>query len=114
MVNTCGDCNNPNQNGNMPQYNIMASPLDQLIHKQVNARDYVFRPNNLPTMTLAELGDKEKARMDEAKMKEEEAKQNQEDDDSDNEEVADRKTLQARGWDDWKDLNEKGSGNKKR
>ena len=34
--------------------------------------------------------------------------------DSDDEEVHDRKTLKARHWDDWKDENEKGGGNKMR
>jgi hypothetical protein len=113
MINSCGDCN-VNKPNTQSQMVITPSPLDQFIDRQVNARDYIFRPTNLPTMTLDEFAEKEMVRMNEAKLKEEEAKQNQEDDDSDKEEVADRKTLQARGWDDWKDLNEKGSGNKKR
>jgi len=113
MINSCGDCN-VNKPNTQSQMVISPSPYDQFIDRQVNARDYIFRPTNLPTMTLDEFAEKEMARMNEAKLKEEEAKQNQEDDDSDNEEVADRKTLKARAWDDWKDLNEKGSGNKKR
>ena len=32
--------------------------------------------------------------------------------DSENEEVCDKKNLKARAWDDWKDENEKGGGNK--
>ncbi len=111
MTNSCGDCNNTKKE---TLQNTIVSPYDQLIHKQVNARDYAFRPNNMPTMTLDEFAAKEMVRMNEAKLKEEEAKLNQEDDDSDNEEVADRKTFKARAWDDWKDLNEKGAGNKKR
>jgi hypothetical protein len=88
------------------------STIDALIEKQLYIRDYVFRPNNLPTMTLDEFAAKEKARMDEQTRMEEEAKKNQPNDDSDDEEVADMKTYKAREWDDWKDLNEKGSGNK--
>lgn len=80
----------------------------------MNIRDYILRPTNLPTMTLQEFAEKEKTRMAEAKLAEEEAKKNQENDDSEDEEVADRKTYKARAWDDWKDENEKGSGNKKR
>jgi len=34
--------------------------------------------------------------------------------DSEDEKVADMKTYQAREWDDWKDLNPKGSGNTKK
>ncbi len=65
-------------------------------------------------MTLDEFAEKEKGRMAEAKQMEEEAKKNQPNDDSDDEEVADRKTYEARVWDDWKDLNEKGAGNKRK
>jgi immunoglobulin-binding protein 1 len=110
MINSCGDCSSHNHT---TPNDMVVSPYDQLIHKQVKARDYVFRPNNLPTMTLDEFAQKEMARMDEAKLKEEEAKLNMEDDDSDKEEVAERKTYKARAWDDWKDLNEKGAGNKR-
>ena len=35
-----------------------------------------------------------------------------EDEDSDNEEVSDKKTYKARDWDDWKDDHPKGSGNR--
>jgi immunoglobulin-binding protein 1 len=63
-------------------------------------------------MTLDEFAEKEKARMLEQERMQEEAKKNQPNDDSDDEEAADRKTYEARAWDDWKDLNEKGSGNK--
>lgn len=31
--------------------------------------------------------------------------------DSDNEDIQDQKTLEARNWDDWKDEHNKGSGN---
>ncbi len=65
-------------------------------------------------MSIDEFAEKEKARMAEAKLMEEEAKKNQPNDDSDDEEVAERKTYQARAWDDWKDMHEKGSGNKKK
>lgn len=88
--------------------------LNDQIHNKLNVREQVFRPNNLPTLTLEEFAEREKARMQEQELKAQEAQQNAEDDDSDNEETADRKTYKAREWDDWKDLNDKGSGNTKR
>ncbi len=96
-----------------PHSDVYTIPtLDSLIEKQLYIRDYVFRPSNPTTMTLDEFADKEKARMDEQKILEEEAKKNQPNSDSEDEDVADFKTYKARAWDDWKDLNEKGSGNK--
>ncbi len=83
--------------------------------KRINVRDQVFRPTNLPVMTLEEFAVKEKARMDEMKKQEEEAKKKQaEEEDSDDEQVGDLKRLKERDWDDWKDLHEKGGGNKKK
>ena len=86
--------------------------VDNIINNKVNVMDNVFRPTNLPTMTLDEFAEKEKARMAEMERQQEEAKLNQPGDDSDDEKVADEKTYKAREWDDWKDMNEKGSGNK--
>jgi immunoglobulin-binding protein 1 len=88
--------------------------VDDHIYNKLNVRENVFRPTNLPVMTLDEFATKEKARMEEQERQQEEAKKNMPNDDSDDEETADRKTYEARYWDDWKDLNEKGSGNKRR
>lgn len=92
--------------------NSKVSFLNDKIFSQLNSRDLIFRTNNLPTMTLDEFAEKEKAKMDEMKQMEEEAKKNKPNDDSDDEQVAEMKTLKARDWDDWKDLHEKGGGNK--
>lgn len=73
----------------------------------------MFKPGyNMPTMTLEEFGDMEyKDAMErEARMKEIEGEP--EDSDSDKEEVSERKRIKAAAWDDWKDENEKGSGNR--
>ena len=86
--------------------------IDNIISNKLNVRDNVFRPTNLPTMTLDEFAEKEKVRMLEMEKQQEEAKLNKPNEDSDDEIVADEKTYKAREWDDWKDLNEKGSGNK--
>lgn len=51
-------------------------------------------------------------RMKEEEAKAEEHKQNKSDSDSDKEEVDDKKKKKARDWDDWKDENPKGSGNR--
>ena len=88
--------------------------LNDQIHNKLNIREQVFRPTNLPTLTLAEFAEREKARMEEQELKAQEAQLNADDEDSDNEEAANRKTYKAREWDDWKDLNDKGSGNTKR
>jgi len=99
----------------LTQYNQFdASSLDHLMSRQLNVRDQVFRPTNLPVMTLDEFAAKEIKRMDEQKQMEEEAKKNQPDENSDDENVADMKRIKERDWDDWKDLNEKGGGNKKK
>ncbi len=88
--------------------------LNDQIHNKLNVREQVFRPTNLPTLTLAEFADREKERMEEQELQAKQSQLNVEDDDSDNEEAGNRKTYKAREWDDWKDLNDKGSGNKKR
>jgi hypothetical protein len=88
--------------------------LNEQIHNKLSTREQVFRPNNLPTLTLAEFGDREKARMEEQELIAKQTQLNAEDEDSDNEETANRKTYKAREWDDWKDQNDKGSGNIRR
>lgn len=89
--------------------------LEKGIQIHNNIRDQVFQPSNLPVMTLDEFAEKEKQRMLEAEEQQEEAKKRQAlEDDSDDEGNADRKTLKAREWDDWKDDHEKGSGNRMR
>jgi immunoglobulin-binding protein 1 len=78
----------------------------------------VFQPGfSQPTMTLEEFGDKEYKKMMEANEQQKkmaELTKAQEDEDSDKDEINDVKTKKARDWDDWKDANEKGAGNKKR
>lgn len=109
------DSGNTSYDFYLTQYNHFdASSLDHLMSRQLNVRDQVFRPTNLPVMTLDEFAAKEIKRMDEQKQMEEEAKKNQPDENSDDENVADMKRLKERDWDDWKDLNEKGGGNKKK
>lgn len=88
--------------------------INEQIHNKLSVREQVFKPNNLPTLTLAEFAEREKARMEEQELQAQQSQLNAEDDDSDNEETANRKTIKAREWDDWKDLNDKGSGNTKR
>lgn len=99
---------------NIVQTHNTVSIYDKQIERKVYARDYVFRPTNLPTMTLDEFAEKAKKEMDEQKRMEEEAKKNAPNEDSEDEEVADAKTYKAREWDDWKDSVEKGGGNKKK
>jgi immunoglobulin-binding protein 1 len=66
----------------------------------------------MPTLTLDEFAEREMARMEEATEKQKQYQENKSDSDSENEEVSDKKTYKAREWDDWKDLNDKGSGNR--
>lgn len=99
---------NPNNNCNPNR----VTAINDQINKKLNVREQVFRNPNMPTLTLAEFADREMARMEEATAKQNEYQQNKTDSDSENEEVSDKKTYKAREWDDWKDLNEKGSGNK--
>lgn len=89
---------------------VDATALDANINRASVVKETAFISSNQPTMTLAEFADKEMARMKE----QEERQQNAPvvDDDSDNEEVADRKQKEAREWDDWKDTVERGGGNK--
>ena len=92
-----------------PLYNLR-------IKEELQSR--VFQPGfSQPTMTLEEFGEKEKGRMMEMEKQQKiaaEMNKAEEDEDSDKDEKSDRKTMKDRSWDDWKDENEKGAGNKKR
>ncbi len=91
-------------------------PLYNMKAKE-EARGNVFRPTNQPTMSLAEYADQASAMFGEMEknQKEAEAFRAAEDaKDQDTDEITDKKTLEERAWDDWKDDNEKGGGNKKR
>lgn len=95
----CGDC----------------TDINKLIDNKINTKEQVFRNPNPTTMTLDEFADKQIIMMQEQKIAEEQSKvrQKAEEDFSDNdEEIDDRRKKEKRAWDDWKDLNEKGAGNK--
>lgn len=63
-------------------------------------------------MTMDEFAELQRKRMEEHHEKELQHEREKSDDDSDKEEVADKKTKKAREWDDWKDDHPKGSGNR--
>jgi len=88
--------------------------LDDKINAYTNVRDKVFKNRNMPTMSLDEFADKQIAQMEEDKIKQKEweAENKIEEEDEDREINVNNKTRADREWDDWKDLNEKGSGNK--
>ena len=106
VVKTFEDPNQKNKNSHK------CTVINDQISKQLNVREQVFRNPNMPTLTLDEFADREMARMEEATANQNEAQANKTDSDSEDEEVANKKTYKAREWDDWKDLNDKGSGNK--
>jgi hypothetical protein len=103
---TCNNCSEIYNNGHQ------CSSLNDRIEKNLNIREKVFRNPNMPTLTLAEFADREMARMKEDEEKQKEYQLNKSGSDSEDDEVANKKTYKAREWDDWKDLNPKGSGNK--
>lgn len=83
----------------------------------------VFRPDHrLPTMSLEEFADKERAEAEERGRREAEAEAGKpvsyktllEQGREDEEDEVDRSTLKDRKWDDWKDNISKGVGNTKR
>lgn len=95
----CNDCTN----------------LNTIIDNRINVKDMIFRNANAPTMTLDEFADKQIVLMEEQKEMEAQSKARQanEEELSDaDEEVDDRRKQEKRAWDDWKDLNQKGGGNK--
>lgn len=91
-------------------------PTFKIVSKKEEIRQGVFRPSHsLPTYTVEEWGDIEVAN---AVKKENERKEaeivkarQKADEDSDGDEAADRETMEKRRWDNWRDLNNKGSGN---
>lgn len=91
--------------------------LNSVIDNKLNYKDIVFKNSNPTQMTLDEFADKQIVYMNEQKEMEERSKamqQNEEDLSDADEEVDDRRKKEKRAWDDWKDLNEKGGGNKNR
>jgi len=99
----------PNQNNNNAH---KCTVINDQIGQKLNVREQVFRNPNMPTLTLAEFADREMARMEEATENQNQAQANKSDSDSEDDEVSNKKTYKAREWDDWKDINPKGSGNK--
>lgn len=101
--------------GPPPGSNGMPSSF-RIISNREQEREKVFRPgHSLPTYTVEEWGEIETKQMMEQAMKEKEkeiaAKRKKDEEDSDGDEVVDRETIEARRWDNWKDDNNKGSGN---
>jgi len=88
--------------------------IDDKVEAYTNVRDKVFFNRNTPTMTLDEFADKQIVMMEEDKrMQAQFEKENKiEYEDEDLEKHVDNQNRADREWDDWKDLNEKGSGNK--
>ncbi|CAH0475966.1 unnamed protein product [Peronospora belbahrii] len=92
----------------------------QLEMRRETIRSGVFKPGHrLPTMTLNEYADHEVANAVERQKREEEAPKGPrrydqlvEDGDEDNDALVEEATYKDRAWDDWKDANEKGIGNK--
>lgn len=88
----------------------------KIVSKKEEIRQGVFRPSHsLPTYTVEEWGEIELAN---AVKKEKEGREAEvvrarqaAEEDSDGDEVADRETMQKRSWDNWRDENNKGSGN---
>ena len=86
--------------------------INDQINKKLNIREQVFRNANPTTLTLDEFADREMGRMEEATANAKQSQIDADDSNSDDEAISDKKTYKAREWDDWKDLNDKGSGNK--
>lgn len=104
----CGDCM---KFGNRD----LVGMNDQVIRQELKER--VFQPgHSVPTMTLDSFADGEIEFMNQQealkKQNEEEALRNPVDEDK--EEFNEEKTRNDRAWEDWKDDNEKGGGNKMR
>lgn len=95
----CNDCTN----------------VENIIDNKLNYKDKVFRNPNPTTMTMDEFAELQMKTMEENQVKEQisSVKKAEEDELSDaDEEVDARRKKEKRDWDDWKDLNEKGMGNK--
>lgn len=93
----------------------------QMEMRRETIRSGVFKPGHrLPTMSLEEYADREVADAMERQKREEEAptgprryEQLVEDGDEDDAALVEEAAYKDRAWDDWKDANEKGIGNKK-
>ncbi|CAI5720941.1 unnamed protein product [Hyaloperonospora brassicae] len=93
----------------------------QMEMQRETIRSGVFQPGHrLPTMSLAEYADREVADATERQKNAQEAPQGPrryeqlvEDGDEDDEALVEEAVYKDRAWDDWKDANEKGIGNKK-
>ena len=106
-------------NGKIQPVNI---PQQTILRQDIS--NTVFRPSwNQPTMTLAELGERERAEAiqrsetqtlaeAEAKFKPRRYDQLEKDGMEDNEELVEASAKLDRDWDDWKEENPRGSGNK--
>jgi len=110
---------NPEQPYMISNENHGCHKCDPLYNQKAKeeARQNVFRATNQPTMSLAEYADQASAMFDKMEKNQQEANEAravEEAKDQDLDEIVDRKTLEERAWDDWKDDNEKGGGNKKR
>lgn len=91
----------------------------KIVDKREEARQGVFRPDtSIPTYTVEEWGEIEMQRAmaaeKEKRGREEVKARAAAEEDSDGDEVADRETYEARRWDNWKDENNRGSGNSMR
>ena len=87
----------------------ISSSLDNRIAQRAHAREQVFRDRNPPTMTLDEALAQDLAQgavmqPSSAPTAEEESEHSDDDDDA--------KLKEKRAWDDWKDDNERGIGNR--
>jgi len=113
----------PQHLGGMQMTNITQDPVTgQLIFRKEQLQKEVFRPSwNLPTMTLAELGDRERAaaleraeqqRIAEAQPRPKRYDQLVKEGLEDNDDLVDASAKLDREWDDFKDANPRGSGNK--
>lgn len=102
--------NIPRGSGNEHQ---CANPTCSLNQRQ-DLITQVWQENaNKPTMSIQEVGDLEYDNMMQRTEREKKQREaNYVDTDSDKEENDDREKKKARQWDDWKDENEKGAGNR--
>ena len=105
----------PIQNAQQLHYCHEHNPMnDPNFRKDIESK--VFQPgHSLPTVSLNDFADNEMkmaAQMQEQQAEAERMAKLEEDEDSDKEEVNERKVKKDRAWDDWKDENEKGAGNK--
>lgn len=107
----CNDCasNVPHSHGQ----NI-GTDVNSIVQGYTHVRENVFKPHNMPTMTLDEFAAKEMAYAKEQEEKQKQYNAEKPDSDSEDEKVSEMKTYQKREWDDWKDDHPKGSGNRKK